>query len=322
MVVKKKPVRMVVPAPFSLRQQNHGRGPGGPPRAFTLIELLVVIAVIAILMAILMPALNRAREQGKWIACEGNLKTLTLAWLMYAVENDGRIVNGAGGFHYTQGGMTYDGTASGIVERAWVGKGWGANWDSPNAADTGLTDAQKKQAIYEGALWPVAHEEGCYRCPTGRRGEFVTYSIVDAMNGLYAGRGGVVVNENVNHPYAVGQRVGKTVLWIKRQSEITSPAPAARMVFIDEGAMTPDSFAVHYNAGPWWDDPPVRHGDGTTVSWADGHVSYLKWKAAETIEYGRRYQDYYGGGGFMPQTDEGWQELQDFRKAVWGRLGP
>ena len=47
--------------------------------AFTLIELLVVIAVIAVLMAILMPALSRAREQGKRAACLNNVKQMSLA---------------------------------------------------------------------------------------------------------------------------------------------------------------------------------------------------------------------------------------------------
>ncbi|HEX40678.1 MAG TPA: type II secretion system protein [Phycisphaerales bacterium] len=64
------------------------------PDAFTLIELLVVIAIIAVLMAVLMPALNRAREQGKRAACMGNLKQLTLAWIMYAMDNDDKLVNG------------------------------------------------------------------------------------------------------------------------------------------------------------------------------------------------------------------------------------
>jgi len=60
-------------------------------KAFTLIELLVVIAVIALLMSILMPALHRAREQGKRIACQSNLKQMSLAWIMYAQEYDGMV---------------------------------------------------------------------------------------------------------------------------------------------------------------------------------------------------------------------------------------
>jgi prepilin-type N-terminal cleavage/methylation domain-containing protein len=63
-------------------------------KAFTLIELLVVIAVIAVLMAILMPSLHRAREQGKRIVCQGNLKQMSLGWIMYAQENGGKIMSG------------------------------------------------------------------------------------------------------------------------------------------------------------------------------------------------------------------------------------
>jgi prepilin-type N-terminal cleavage/methylation domain-containing protein/prepilin-type processing-associated H-X9-DG protein len=280
-------------------------------KGFTLIELLVVIAIIAILMAILMPALNRVKEQGKRIVCESNLKNLSLAWIMYADDNDSKIVDGAGGYNYSYSGLT---------ETAWVGQGWGTHWDQPDAATVGtLTDAQKKQAIEDGALWEYAKDMGVYKCPTGRRGECVTYSVVDAMNGLY--RDGTWTGTN-NHIAAKGVRVGNTVLWVKRRDEVVSPGPPQRMVFIDEGAMTPDSFAVYYNQrGPWWDDPPVRHGDGTTVSWADGHATHLKWKAAETIQRARDTRDYYGGGGWMPQTPEGLQELQDFQKAVWGRVG-
>jgi len=59
--------------------------------AFTLIELLVVIAVIALLLAILMPALNKARELAQGVACKGNLKNYTLAMLMYLGDNDNKF---------------------------------------------------------------------------------------------------------------------------------------------------------------------------------------------------------------------------------------
>ena len=289
-------------------------------KGFTLIELLVVIAIIAVLMAILMPALNRAREQGRRIVCEHNLKSLTFAWIMYADENDDKLVNGAGGFHYLRsGGHTTNGTAANIVERAWVGKGWGANWNNKNVENTDMTDEQKRQAIREGALWPVCKDYDIYKCPTGRPKEFVTYAAVDAMNGLL--RSGTANGSNSQHPKATGIRVGKTTLWCKKMSEISSPAPAHRMVFIDEGAMTPDSFAVHYQPNnSWWDDPPIRHGDGTTVSWADGHASHLKWRAAETIEIGRRNQFFYGPNKGVSSPD-GIAELKKFQKDVWGRNG-
>ena len=60
-------------------------------KGFTLIELLVVIAIIAVLMAILMPALNKAKEQGQRIVCKSNLKNYTLAVQMYADDNDDRF---------------------------------------------------------------------------------------------------------------------------------------------------------------------------------------------------------------------------------------
>jgi len=62
-------------------------------KGFTLIELLVVIAIIAILMAILLPALNKAREQGQRAACKANLKNYTLAIQMYTTDNDDTFCN-------------------------------------------------------------------------------------------------------------------------------------------------------------------------------------------------------------------------------------
>ena len=60
-------------------------------KGFTLIELLVVISIIALLLSIMMPALNIAREQARGIACQSNQRSLTQAYIMYAGQNDGKI---------------------------------------------------------------------------------------------------------------------------------------------------------------------------------------------------------------------------------------
>jgi prepilin-type N-terminal cleavage/methylation domain-containing protein len=61
-------------------------------RGFSLIELLVVIAIIAVLAALLLPAIARSKEQGQRTACLNNTRQLMLAWIMYADDNDGRLV--------------------------------------------------------------------------------------------------------------------------------------------------------------------------------------------------------------------------------------
>src|ERR1700722_6397904 len=76
--------------------------------AFTLIELLVVIAIIAILAAMLLPALGRAKQRAQAIACMNQLKQLTLAWLMYAGDNNSRLALDGDQTHPTPGMLPTD----------------------------------------------------------------------------------------------------------------------------------------------------------------------------------------------------------------------
>jgi len=273
---------------------------------FTLIELLVVIAVIAVLMAILMPALSKAREQGKRVVCLNGLKQLTLAWIMYADENENVIVNGEAGFSRSGAG--------GRTEKAWIGKGWHDNY----GAGQYLPEAQQELSIRNGALWPFCNNLKAYRCPTGRPGQLVTYAAMDSVNG----RARVGTWTGGDKITAKGKKHGRTTLWLKKTTDISTPGPAKRMVYIDEGWVTPDSFAVHYEAGQnvWWDDPPVRHGGGTNISMADGHTEYLKWKDAETIEHAHQVETQHFNN-WAPSGIDGLLELWEFRKLTWGQVG-
>ncbi len=133
---------------------------------FTLIELLVVIAIIALLMAILIPALTRAREQGKRAACIHNLKGLVLAWLMYIDDNDGHLVKGNAG------------------DDGWV-KLLGTLPNEEPVED-------QLDTIRNGLLFEYAKMTKLYRCPVAERNEMRTYSTVHAMNGLkFTGSGDV-----------------------------------------------------------------------------------------------------------------------------------
>ena len=224
--------------------------------AFTLIELLVVISIISLLMAIIIPIINRAREQGKRAVCLSNLNQLSLAWIMYADDNEDRIVCGDTEEYtseYQPNGVHYK-------ETAWVLKDWNTN-----------DMAKKRDAIMKGALYRYARDVGVYKCPTGLRKELRLYTVIDAMNCIAI------------------PGCGPGAVMIKNRLQIEKPYQ--RFVFLDDGGSggaTMGGWTCYVNVDRWWDVTPIRHGEGTTFSFADGHGEYWKWKDRRTLDFGQR----------------------------------
>ena len=284
-------------------------------RAFTLIELLVVIAIIALLMAIMVPVLRSAKERAHRVVCLSNLRQLTLAWLAYANEHDGKLVlgdpfSGRGSINQNTGRAI-------IVEESWLGRAF----YMPESRSELIEDPNK------GALWPWIKNVDIYRCPRGREGHAVTYSTFASANGKNV--------EGTYLPNRTGRRVGSTVLKLTSLTDIISPGAGQRAVFIDMGQTPVSGFCVDYLSPKWtwYCPPPIRHRDGVTLSMADGHAEYWKWKSSETVNVPRMlvpttrqtpnvYTEWLEGTeDYEPQTEDGMYDLQRMQKAIWGRLG-
>ena len=234
------------------------RAPGRS--GFTLIELLVVIAIIAILAALLLPALAGAKAKAYGIMCMSNNKQLMLACQMYLGDNGDSFPGSLSG-----------GAAQSVSDNKyapWV-LGW-LDWgtSSQNTNHLLLTDPRyAKLAPYTSSV------KNLYRCPADN-----FLSSVQRARGWsqrvrsVSGNAGIGAGNCEEGPWSA------IYLHVKKSSEIKFPSPSDAWMYMDEH---PDSIndAAFFSPGAdrWMDLPASYHNGAGGIAFVDGHAEIKRW---------------------------------------------